>query len=770
MSGINAVSRLPILSVLLGLCALLAMGTADAATVASITLTAPAKTLDAGASETLTATAKDSGGHTVTGIAFTWSSSSTSVLSITTKGVIKGVFPGASTVKVTGGGKSATVAITVTAASIALTVPSKTLKIGEDETLHAVAKDTGGHTISGVKYAWSSSKSSIVRIRSSGAATALDAGKSTITVTAGGKSATVTITVPVPTSLTGVAAHGAPLAGATITLVDKRGTLISTTTDDTGAYTLDTTGLKAPFLVSVQVDETHILYSVSADADIASVVNITPLTDLIVRSWYSVQGIDMAAAFADPVASPPPSPTEVQIISNVVVQVTALWLQQAGVDTTGFSPISTPFVADTTGVDAVLDQTTIDPDTGSITITDGGDISQSSTVTYDTDTGSMSVDTTTTNGSDGSSSIAGTVVATSDDMQAALTGINTVLTSFANTVNSKGKALSAADLLPFLDKNLLSEGLNRTKFAGKTADDFNGDDENDAISIAAQVQGIPSLDVVNGLATVDFIFTESQGENHQTQTVEFFFKKQGDGTWRFYGDQMPAKLSVSAEMRTNQGANSATNGPDINADVRPLTGLYSGISIDGGGVFTDQAFTSQGTEDDTFTPDPASPGTTTPVIRDVFFAETDVLADLVPAGTDLTITMTPTGGSPVDYHVKTNAFTTEAISITNLTGSALADATLGSPLHVEWTLPKTFAVAEVKLEGFVDTDPGQGDDKQCKVENPPILSVTSTSGDITLPAGTCQGLTPVGASLNLEVIGVNGERELVIYMFQDPTS
>jgi len=139
----------------------------------------------------------------------------------------------------------------------------------------------------------------------------------------------------------------------------------------------------------------------------------------------------------------------------------------------------------------------------------------------------------------------------------------------------------------------------------------------------------------------------------------------------------------------------------------------------------------------------------------------------VPAGTPMTITMTPVSGTPKGYVVKTNATTTEAISISNPTGSTMADANLGNPLTVDWNLPVTFAIAEVRLEGFVDTDPGQSDDQQCKADSP-VLSITATEGQITFPT-TCGGLTPLGASINLEVIGVNGERELVIYMFQDPT-
>src|SRR5579885_2853655 len=116
-----------------GLC-LLAANSACAATVASITLTESSKTLVAGKAETIKATAKDSHGHAISGVTFTWSSSSTKVLSVSTTGTVKGLFPGVSTVKVTGGGKSASVAITVVVASITLTEPSKTLQVGSHET------------------------------------------------------------------------------------------------------------------------------------------------------------------------------------------------------------------------------------------------------------------------------------------------------------------------------------------------------------------------------------------------------------------------------------------------------------------------------------------------------------------------------------------------------------------------------------------------------------------------------------------------------------
>src|SRR6185503_3269070 len=114
---------------------------------------------------------------------------------------------------------------------------------------------------------------------------------------------------------------------------------------------------------------------------------------------------------------------------------------------------------------------------------------------------------------------------------AALTGVNTALSNFSNTVNTQGANLKASDLLPFIDKNMLNEGEDKTLFADDTADQMRG------ITVSFQLLNIASLDATTGLADANFTFTESLGDQSQTETVEFFFKRQSDGTWRFSGDQ-----------------------------------------------------------------------------------------------------------------------------------------------------------------------------------------------------------------------------------------
>src|ERR1700722_5275556 len=90
--------------------------------------------------------------------------------------------------------------LAATVARITLTVPSKSLTIGHKETLKAVAKDSAGHTITTVRFTWTSSRSTTARVGTTGVLTALKAGTSTIKASGGGKSATVIITVPTPTT------------------------------------------------------------------------------------------------------------------------------------------------------------------------------------------------------------------------------------------------------------------------------------------------------------------------------------------------------------------------------------------------------------------------------------------------------------------------------------------------------------------------------------------------------------------------------------------
>ena len=58
-----------------------------------------------------------------------------------------------------------------------------------------------------------------------------------------------------PLTLNGIAATGAPIANAVITVLDATGTSKSTTADASGNYTLDVTGLTRPFQVTLEMSK-----------------------------------------------------------------------------------------------------------------------------------------------------------------------------------------------------------------------------------------------------------------------------------------------------------------------------------------------------------------------------------------------------------------------------------------------------------------------------------------------------------------------------------
>lgn len=169
-----------------------------------------------------------------------------------------------------------------------------------------------------------------------------------------------------PSNVTGVAAKGAPLANATVTIKDSAGISRTGITTVTGGYNIDVTGLTPPLLIKVvSADGLTTLYSVGTAA---GVINTHPLTDMIIRTWYQVQSTTVDVAFANVAANPPPTAPALGVIKQVVKNLVANFLGLMGVDPANFDLISTPFSADATGFDGFLDNISFNPASGMISI------------------------------------------------------------------------------------------------------------------------------------------------------------------------------------------------------------------------------------------------------------------------------------------------------------------------------------------------------------------------------------------------------------------
>ncbi len=552
-------------------------------------------------------------------------------------------------------------------------------------------------------------------------------------------------------TVTGTAAAGGPLTGVTVTLKNVTGGSRTATTASDGTFSIDTSGLTAPFLVQIVNGASTKLYSVSADANAQSTINVTPLTDLIIRSWYNVQGVSVDDAFAAPASNPAPTPTAVSVISNVVTNIVQLWMNQAGVTSTNFNLIATPFTADGTGVDHVLDLVTVDTSTGQVTITDGT-TTQQSTVTYSTSNDSMSVSTTTTGPGGTSTSTSGTVVPVQTAQQTAVDAIATVCNNFADTINTKGNSLQASNLLPYLDSNALWGGLMPSQWAGQIAYALVGK------TVSFSGITIKSLDTTGNVADTVFQLSQSQGGQTSTSPNEFFFRKV-NGAWLLSGDQRIADIEVRASMVTNQGAVSDNPELTLEVNVDAPQGTVTGVTVSGGPWTSATSLTPGSTN--------VAPWDTTLTLNS--FGTYDAGISGISGGTPFTFVVTPSSGPAVTYTLAVNATTTEAISITNLTGGTIADAHLGSPQTVNWTLPKTFAISQVRL-GTVAWTGDQNSPSTLKCDDmgeTTVLGTTSTTGQITIPA-TCgqAAAATLQAEIYLQVYGINGEFTTVYYTFQ----
>lgn len=91
--------------------------TATLAPVASVTVSPASASLSVGGTTQLTATARDSAGNPLTGRIITWASGNPSAATVNGSGLVTGVAAGTATITATNEGKSATAAVTITAAT-----------------------------------------------------------------------------------------------------------------------------------------------------------------------------------------------------------------------------------------------------------------------------------------------------------------------------------------------------------------------------------------------------------------------------------------------------------------------------------------------------------------------------------------------------------------------------------------------------------------------------------------------------------------------------
>jgi outer membrane protein OmpA-like peptidoglycan-associated protein len=184
-----------------------------AQTAASVAVTPASATLEAlGATQQLSASARDANNNAFPGAVFTWTSGDGAVASVSPSGMVTAVGNGTARITATSGGRSATATVTVaqTTASVAVTPATASISTaGGTAQLTAQAMDANGQPIAGKAFTWTSDASGVATVSGTGTATGVANGVAHITASADGKTASSVVTVvigPKPMELPAVGA------------------------------------------------------------------------------------------------------------------------------------------------------------------------------------------------------------------------------------------------------------------------------------------------------------------------------------------------------------------------------------------------------------------------------------------------------------------------------------------------------------------------------------------------------------------------------------
>ena len=156
--------------------------------------------------------------------------------------------------------------------------------------------------------------------------------------------------------LNGTAAEGGPISNGAVIITDASSPAqtVSVKTNVQGYYFAKVTGFVAPLIVKVISQNGKIYYSFSDTTITAGAVinaNITPITD-------KVTSLVMGTANVSAITPADISTAKVNSAKTVVLDTFSTALSSAGVTNTaaGFDPITSPFYANGSGYDKVLDQ------------------------------------------------------------------------------------------------------------------------------------------------------------------------------------------------------------------------------------------------------------------------------------------------------------------------------------------------------------------------------------------------------------------------------
>ncbi len=518
---------------------------------------------------------------------------------------------------------------------------------------------------------------------------------STMAGCSGGSSDPQTISTPI--TLSGTAAAGAPIIGQ-VTVKGSQGVTKTAPIEANGNYSVDVTGLTAPYrlrALGVVGGVQYQLHSYAEAADLGNTINITPFTDLIVANAAG----QIASAYFDAVA-----PSEIPS-ADLVAQEEALQTKLQAVFTTlgvgtAVDLLHSAFSADHTALDAALDIIRIETNitTNVATITN---VIDNTSITDDI-IDPVDVTSPLVVGAD----LAAAVTA----RQAVFNSIDAFSALFATALPSSAQ----------LGQLLSDDFLHTDKGKAQTLTEWTTDPKMIGLSFRSAV--IDAIDEAAGTAAVSFniSFNGSVGPEIETMTLT-----KASGAWQLRGNQeivdrwfdYICETSINGEVcGINLGADdfdaSNNNGAGALIDSAKVTLMRAGAPVSGGvvymGVPTGGAAGELRIYDTDYSDDFMAFGSAALEIESSLFQVGDELQfELYTAPLDLTNPQAPvvtgiaiaTYSTPLTAVPVTVADSPSYPSATQNTLTAFnAYTTDGGNLTVGWTIPTEQAINEVMFQ------------------------------------------------------------------------
>lgn len=327
-------------------------------------------------------------------------------------------------------------------------------------------------------------------------------------------------------NIAGVAAAGLPLVGV-VTVKDALGATRSVNIGNNGSYSIDVNGMTAPFVFRAEGragGREYVLHSAATAADVGGVINVTPLTDLVVSN---IAG-EIAQRYFDGQANLGGLTAEAlaaelaQLRARLLPVLTALGID-AAVDL-----LRTPFTPLASALDRAIDVLRVDYNAGSATITN---VVTQQQIMDDLATRAAQETAAQTMDQTGGVAQAGTDI---DQIRAALSGFSDQFATGVPAVGVLRPRLSADFLFRDSDAETLLADLS-------TFPDIVG-----ARFTEVTIRGIDYSNASRPVADVSFVI---QSVNGNTVSLERHWKLVKDNNaWLLHGDQRTLDVEVVAFM------------------------------------------------------------------------------------------------------------------------------------------------------------------------------------------------------------------------------